>query len=331
MIARKSFSFVLAMLLLSLASLGLSNVSLDAKHPGMDAFVADMMKKHGMDGDKIRGLLGQAKKRQDILDAISRPAEAKPWHDYRPIFLTQKRIDDGVAFWTENEALLNEVAEAFGVPQEIVVAIIGVETSYGRITGRYPVVDSLTTLAFHYPPRSRFFKSELEQYLLLGEEESLPLDELKGSYAGAMGMGQFISSSYREYAVDFDDDGKRDLWQSKADAIASVANYFKAHRWRPGGPIVSRARVEDGRTLEDLPLKPSYPVSQMVDWGYAPEDDIDPAELATLIVLDGKDGTEHWIAYENFYVISRYNHSALYSMAVVQLSEAIMRKKGNTP
>lgn len=331
MIAKKNVLVILALLLLAMAGAGWPNVNLDDKHPGMDAFVADMMKKHGMDGDKIRGLLSQAKKRQDILDAISRPAEAKPWHDYRPIFLTQKRIDDGVAFWTENEALLNNVAQKFGVPQEIVVAIIGVETSYGRITGRYPVVDSLTTLAFHYPPRSRFFKSELEQYLLLGEEEALPLDELKGSYAGAMGLGQFISSSYREYAVDFDDDGKRDLWQSKADAIASVANYFKAHRWRPGGPIVSRARVDDGRDLEDLPLKPSYPVSQMVDWGYAPTEEIDPAELATLIVLEGDAGTEHWIAYENFYVISRYNHSALYSMAVVQLSEAIMAQKGQTP
>ncbi len=214
-------------------------VDLDARHPGGAAFVAEVSQRHGLAADAVSELLAGAERRQEIIDAITRPAEAKPWRDYRPIFVTPERIRDGIAFWAENHELLQRVEAEFGVPPQVVVAIIGVETNYGRITGRFRVLDALATLAFHYPPRSKFFRSELEHFLLLGQEESLPLDELTGSYAGAMGLGQFISSSYRSYAVDFDQDGQRDLWGSRADAIASVANYFRRHGWRPGQPVAS--------------------------------------------------------------------------------------------
>ena len=300
-----------------------ASVPLEERHPGAAEFIEEMVSEHGMDRDRVTTLLESAERRQDIIDAMTRPAEAKPWHQYRPIFITERRINDGVAFWRENEELLKQVEAEFGVPVEIIVAIVGVETSYGRITGRYRVIDALATLAFHYPKRAKFFRSELVHYLKLGDEESLPLDTIQGSYAGAMGLGQFISSSYRSYAVDFDGDGRRDLWQSRPDAIASVANYFKRHGWRTDGPVTTRAVVADGaRTLTDVPLKPAYPVEQLAEWGYQADDGV-AGEVATLLELEASDETEFWIGYHNFYVISRYNHSALYSMAVWQLSQSI--------
>ena len=299
--------------------------SLDQQHPGAEAFVDEMVSLHGMDRERVTELLSQAEKHESIINAMTRPAEAKPWHQYRPIFITTKRIDEGVAFWLENRQLLTQVEQQFGVPAAMVVAIIGVETSYGKILGSYRVVDALATLGFHYPPRAKFFRSELKHFLILGQEEGLDLEQIKGSYAGAMGLGQFISSSYRSYAVDFDADGQRNLWQSRPDAIASVANYFKRHGWRPGEPITTPAkRAEDARQLSDVPIKPAYPVAQMIDWGYRPtETPPSPDQAATLIELETSNGAEYWLGYHNFYVISRYNHSALYSMAVYQLSKKI--------
>lgn len=328
--------------LLALAIAGLSSCvnalateTLDQQHPGAEAFVERMVEQHGMDQQQLTTFLGQAEKRESIIKAMTRPAEAKPWHQYRPIFITDKRIAEGVAFWQENRQLLEQVGQKFGVPIPIMVAIIGVETSYGNILGSYRVVDALVTLSFHYPPRAKFFSSELEHFLILGQEEGLDLDQVKGSYAGAMGLGQFISSSYRSYAVDFDADGQRDLWHSRADAIASVANYFKRHGWRQGEPVTSLAERRNGaRQLKDLSIKPAYPVSQMIDWGYQPVETPPSPDLAsTLIELETATGHEYWLGYHNFYVISRYNHSALYSMAVYQLSQMIEQQMqaGNGP
>jgi membrane-bound lytic murein transglycosylase B len=286
--------------------------ALDARHPGAAGFIEEMVNEHGVDGDELATLLAGAERRQDILDAISRPAEAKPWHDYRPIFITDRRIMDGVAFWAQNNELLTRVEAEFEVPAEIIVAIVGVETSYGRITGRYRVIDALATLAFHYPPRAKFFRSELGHFIRLGAEEGLPLDEIQGSYAGAMGLGQFIASSYRSYAVDFDQDQRRDLWGSREDAIASVANYFRQHHWKPGQPVTLPATVREGaRPLEDVPLKPAYPIEQLMEWGYTPKSEVAEGTLSTLIELEAIDGPEYWIGFHNFYVISRYNRSAL--------------------
>ncbi len=298
---------------------------LNTSHPGAEGFVTEMADRHDWPAEDITQLLTGAKRSQTIIDAISRPAEAKPWKDYRPIFMTPKRVSDGVKFWRENQTLLAEVEAEYGVPAKLIVAITGVETSYGNILGRFRVIDALATLAFHYPPRSKFFRSELEHYLQLGKDENLPLTELKGSYAGAMGMGQFISSSYRAYAVDHDGDGQRDLWGSKADGLASIANYFRRHGWQTGDPIAQPVSAAEGaRKLNKPKLKPAYPLQQIEDWGYRIDQPLaDPDTAVSLVTLEGAEGTEHWVTYQNFYVISRYNHSALYSMAVYQLANAI--------
>jgi len=223
-----------------------------AEHPGTDEFVQRAVSEYGLQEGEVRALLAQAEYKQSIIDAISRPAEGKPWHQYRKIFLTDKRIDEGVEFWNENRELIATASKQFGVDEEIIVAIIGVETFYGRITGGYRTIDALVTLGFYYPKnlssdRSPFFSSELMHYIQLAAEEGLPAAEITGSYAGAMGMGQFMPSSYREYAVDFDGDGSRDLWRSTPDVVGSVANYLHRHGWQPGQPVTSRALANRGR------------------------------------------------------------------------------------
>jgi membrane-bound lytic murein transglycosylase B len=273
-----------------------------------------------------------------VIDAISRPAEAKPWKDYRPIFVTDRRIDDGVAFLHANTALLKRVEGEFGVPAPLIVTILGVETNYGRVTGRYHVLDALATLAFAYPPRQDFFRSELKQlFLLHGASFPYPIDGLMGSYAGAMGWGQFMPSSIANFARDYDHDGKVDLWNSPADIAASVANYFAAHGWQKGGPVAVRAEVAaDAHAFTPAGLEPAYPLQQLAEWGYRAADSrsidkLDRMTPATLVFLDGEQGREVWITFENFYAISRYNRSPLYSLAVYQLSQAIAAAADHTP
>jgi membrane-bound lytic murein transglycosylase B len=297
------------------------------------SFAAEMQQKHQMPAAEVEQLLNGSEFRDDIIAAITRPAEAKPWYKYRPIFLKPDRIAGGVKFWQENEALLDSVSREYGVPPEIIIAIIGVETRYGKFTGKYRILDSLATLAFGYPPRADFFRSELEQFLLLAREESLDPRSAQGSYAGAMGKPQFISSSYRRYAVDHDGDGRRDLWQSNADVVASVANYFKIHGWRPGEPITLRATVEDHPDLQhfvDAGMKPSIPLRELQAEGVHPVEETPapaPDTLSSLIKLDAGDHDEYWLGLNNFYVITRYNHSNLYAMAAYQLSREIVAAK----
>ena len=288
-------------------------------------FIGEMVRRHEFDARDLESLLRQAKLRRDIIRAISRPAESKPWREYRPIFLTPRRIAGGRRFMQENADILQRASASFGVPGEIITAIIGVETFYGRHKGRYPVIDSLATLAFAYPPRARFFRSELEQYLLMTREQNMDPLKQTGSYAGAMGMPQFISSSFRAYAVDFDGDGKRDLWQNHHDVIGSVANYFKRHGWRSGEPIARRVKVkgEDYRALLGRQLKPRWTPAQLRAAGVEVPADVPAERLATFIELEGENGPEYWLGWHNFYVITRYNHSKLYAMAVFQLSQAI--------
>jgi membrane-bound lytic murein transglycosylase B len=293
----------------------------------MQSFAAEMEIKHGFDRRELTDLLKKTAFREDIIKAISRPAESKPWHAYRPIFLQQDRIDGGVEFWRENEALLNQVELQYGVPPEIIVAIIGVETRYGKHTGRYRVLDSLTTLGFSYPKRAKFFRSELEQFLLLSREEQVDPSQAKGSYAGAMGKPQFISSSYRRYAVDHDGDGQRDLWNNNADIIASVANYFRVHGWQRGEPVTLQA--SGGNHLErfvEAGMKPSIRLADLLATGLQPQGKLpsDPETLSSLIELDAGEQQEYWLGLHNFYVITRYNHSNLYAMAAYQLSQEIL-------
>jgi membrane-bound lytic murein transglycosylase B len=310
--------------------LPLASAHSKATNSAHEAFAVEMERKHGFDRQEVTALLNQTEFRDDIIKAITRPAEAKPWHQYRPIFLKPERIAGGVKFWQENEGLLYEVASDYGVPPEIIVAIIGVETRYGDYTGRYRILDSLTTLAFGYPKRSKFFRSELEQFLLLTREEQVDPTQAKGSYAGAMGKPQFISSSYRSYAVDYDKDGHRDLWHNNADVIASVANYFKRHGWREGEPIT--LQVQGGSHLETFVkagMKPSIKVADLLASGVKPKDSViaDPTALTSLIELDAGGHNEYWLGLHNFYVITRYNHSNLYAMAVYQLSQEILDAK----
>jgi membrane-bound lytic murein transglycosylase B len=297
-----------------------------SQQPQVQTFIDRMVEKHGFERDELVTVLDNAERREDILELMRKPAEkTKPWFEYRKIFLTAGRIEGGVAFWEDNAGILDKVAGEYGVDPQVIVAIIGVETRYGSNTGRHRVLDALATLSFDYPPRSEFFTGELEQYLLLAREEDIDLLTTRGSYAGAMGYGQFIPSSYRNYAVDFDGDGKRDLWNNKADIIGSVANYFHAHGWTPGKPVTTRARVEgnDYRTILDLGYKPNTVLDAMRHDGITPVAPLPDELLASLISLDQKDGPEYWLGFDNFYVITRYNHSPMYAMAVYQLSEEI--------
>ncbi len=300
-------------------------------HPGQEAFVREVVAASRDAGKPlsaraVRTELARAVYRPAIIELISRPAEkTKPWHEYRPIFLNAKRIEDGVAFYREHRALLDEIAASYGVPAELIVAIIGVETNYGRITGKYRVVDALATLAFYYPPRADFFRGELKQLLLLGGAPfPKALHELEGSYAGAMGWGQFMPTSFAKYARDHDADGRIDLWSSKGDIFASIANYFVGYGWQTRGPVAHRAtRANDARTITPGGYDPVYSVGQLAQWGYAIDAALDPETPATLVTFEGERGPEHWVVQQNFYVITRYNRSPMYSMAVHQLAQAI--------
>lgn len=276
----------------------------------------------GVDRTWAAALLDQAERKQSILDAISRPAEkTKPWYDYRKIFLTDKRALEGVAFAQQNAETLAKVSDQTGVPASVITAIIGVETFYGRITGSYRVIDALATLAFDYPKRSPFFTRELQNFLVLAYETGKDPLALKGSYAGAMGYGQFMPSSYRAYAVDYDGDGVADIWTNADDAIASVANYFLRHGWEPGAPVIVPANY-DGDSSEIFAggLKPEKTVGELAEEGFAPRSATDISLVATPLRLEGSEGYEYWLCLENFYVITRYNHSAMYALSVWQLS-----------
>jgi len=289
-------------------------------------FAAATSKRFAIAADTITGILVKARIDQQVLKAISKPAEAMLWRRYRKIFMTRSRIDRGAVFWHQQLANLDAAEKQYGVPAEYIVAIIGVETLYGSRKGKYRVLDALATLGFRYPKRGHFFRSELQHYLLLAKSEKLDPLQLKGSYAGAMGIPQFIPSSYRHYAVDFDHDRVRDLIHSEADAIGSVANYLARHGWRAGGPVAEAAVLGPGaapRKLQARGVKPHTKVTELRRLGVSSTQPHTRDPRAALIVLQGDRGTEYWLGFNNFYVITRYNHSPLYAMAVHQLAMAI--------
>jgi membrane-bound lytic murein transglycosylase B len=299
-------------------------------HPEAQAFIKDMAARHDFSKAELTAIFREAQRREDILKLMSQPAEKRlAWHEYRKIFLTQSRIDGGVAFWNQHAGILDKAERELGVDAQVIVAIIGVETRYGGNTGSHRVLDALATLAFDYPPRSKFFRGELEQYLVLASEENIDLLSTKGSYAGAMGYGQFIPSSYRNYALDFDQDGKRDLWNSPMDIIGSVANYMHKHGWDLGAPVIIPARVsgDSYKTILDKGLKPHTAIKQLQQAGITPLVAQPGDALAALVTLENKDGPGYWLSLNNFYVITRYNRSPLYAMAVYQLSEAIRQAR----
>jgi membrane-bound lytic murein transglycosylase B len=296
-------------------------------HAARTAFVDKMVSQHGFDRGELTKLLDGVVIDQVILDTMARPAErVVPWHEYRKIFLTEERIAAGVRFWGEHAEALERVASRYGVAPEMIVSIVGIETYFGTRMGRYRVLDALATLAFAYPPRATFFTSELESFLLLTREEQVDATAALGSYAGAMGAGQFIPSSYRAYAVDADADGKRDLWTNWSDVFGSVANYFAKHGWRSGEPVVAPAtrtaafagpEPRNGLDLDGT-------VASVAQLGYEFTTTLPseaPAAAYSFEAAGG--GSEYWIGYHNFYVVTRYNRSTKYALAAYQLSEAI--------
>jgi len=300
-----------------------------ANEADVQKFINEMVKEHGFKKNELNTLFSQVKVKQKILDAISRPAEkSKPWHEYRKIFLTQKRIENGVKFWQENIDIINYAEKVYGVAPQIMVAIIGVETYYGRLQGSYRVMDALSTLAFKYPKRSKFFRSELKHFLIMSQEQNFDPLIKTGSYAGAMGMGQFIPSSFQSYAIDFDGDGEKNIWTNNSDAIGSVANYFKRHGWKKDQPVTDQLKLNKENTISmddacKRSCKPKLTVADFKDKGLQGKTSVNDQSPAILLILKQKNSKEYWLGYNNFYVISRYNHSTLYSMAVYQLSQEI--------
>ncbi|WP_279243360.1 lytic murein transglycosylase B [Candidatus Litorirhabdus singularis] len=288
--------------------------------------IDELVAEEGFERDALLEVFGQAERKDSILKAIARPAEkTKPWHEYRQIFVTSKRTAKGLDFYQRHRATLERAEAEFGVPAEMITAVIGVETRYGENMGSFRVIDALSTLAFDYPPRSSFFSKELKHYLILTREQSMPAAEMLGSYAGAMGYGQFMPSSYRAYAVDFDGDDVIDIWNNPVDAIGSVANYFKRHGWRSGETVTMAATVSQNYQpeLANDGLKPKLTVADFAAAGYTPAGAVPADAMATAMEFEGSEGLEHWLGLHNFYVITRYNHSAMYAMSVYQLSQEL--------
>lgn len=317
---------ILSVTALFLASCGICVAGDYSDNPQAQLLIDEMVQEHGFQRAQLQALIDQSERKDSILEAIARPAEkTKPWYEYRKIFVTETRAEQGLEFYRRYAASLQRAQREFGVPTEIIVAIIGVETRYGRNKGSYRVLDSLSTLAFDYPKRSKFFTAELKAYLLMTREQGLAADELKGSYAGAMGFGQFIPSSYRAYAVDFDGDGIVDILDNPVDAIGSVANYFRRHGWRSGEPVTVAAELakEYPQSWFNDGLKPRRSAGELATAGIRPVGQFDKDALATAMEFEGASALEHWIGWNNFYVITRYNHSAMYAMSVYQLSQEI--------
>ena len=314
-------------LLTAIAALGVSQAyALDITRPEVASFIDRMVSEHSYDRSTLERFLGEAETKDSILEAISRPAERTlEWHEYRDIFLTDERIAAGAAFWEEHREDLTRISDETGVSIEILVGIIGVETYFGRITGNYRVLDALATLAFDYPRRAKFFTRELEQFLLLVREEQMDAAAATGSYAGAMGRPQFMPSSFRAYAVDSTDDGKRDIWDNWTDVIGSVANYFVRHGWRRDDQVVAQATLSDqwrGDTPENT-LKPKETITSLSHQGVLFSTDLPGEQKSHLLTLQGEDGEEYWVGFHNFFVITRYNTSVMYALAVHQLGQEI--------
>jgi len=299
-----------------------------AERADVKQFVAEFAKKHQWKESELMTIIAQGEKKQKILDAISRPAEKRlNWGQYRNIFLEPQRIQQGVAFWKEHKALIEEISEQYQVAPDIIMAIIGVETRYGRLTGGYRVLDSLLTLGFDYPKRGKFFRGQLEQFLLLSKEQGLDATQLTGSYAGAMGYGQFIPGSYRSFAVDYDKDGVADIWNNPADAIASVANYFAKHKWTYGDLVAVPVTLAKGQSIDEQlitgSVKPKKTVAQLRKAGVPIGRQIADTEKVALMKFETAEGVEYWLGFDNFYTITRYNHSQLYAMAAFQFSKLL--------
>jgi len=326
---------VAAALLLSVACArsaeDLGSVKVDVDSPEVAAFIDEMVSEHAFNRDALRSVLSEAEIKSSIIRKISTPAERTlKWAEYRKIFITKERINAGVTFWRENREMLERINKESGVSIEMIVGIIGVETYFGRITGNDRVLDALATLAFEYPKRARFFRNELVQFLILTREEELDATGPMGSYAGAMGRPQFMPSSFRAYAVDATGDGKRDIWNDWADVSGSVANYFLEHGWRAGEEVTAQATLS-GQWTGPVPepkntLKAADTIESLSEKGVVFATDLCADSKGELLTYEGSSGIEHWVGFHNFFVITKYNHSAMYALAAHQLGQEIASK-----
>ncbi|MEA3277336.1 MAG: lytic murein transglycosylase B [Pseudomonadota bacterium] len=305
-----------------------------AGYPAVDRLIDRLEREEGFDREYLERVFSRVERQQWILDFLNRPKSKGPtrptgaWTRYRAKFVTQDNIGNGARFWRRYESVLERAHADYGVPPEYVVAILGVETRYGGYTGKHRVIEALSTIAFDYPRRSEFFTGELEAFLIMSRDEGFDPFTPKGSYAGAMGLGQFMPSSFRRFAVDYDGDGKRDLW-NPVDAIGSVANYFAAHGWREGEPVTVRAKVQgSGAKAMKTGFDTSYSLGALSRRGVVSSVSLDGSGDVSLLRLDAKGGYEYWLGLENFYVITRYNHSSYYAMAVHQLAQSVRARHG---
>jgi membrane-bound lytic murein transglycosylase B len=300
--------------------------------PEAESFINTMVAKHGFKRGQLQKWFGQAKTQTAVLQAMARAGTARPWYEFRQDHVNDARIRTGLEFWERNAQTLARASADFGVPEQIIVATLGTETFYGRRNGRYSTFDVLSTLAFNYPPRADFFRGELEEYLLLARENGVNPLQYKGSYAGALGIAQFMPSNYRRYAVDYDGDGKRDLWND-ADAIASVANYYRSWGWQAGQRVIAAVEPPSAAnrnayvSLLQGGIKPHTPVSKLKEAGVTLLDEAPDDLMATLLAAHGDSGMQYWLGFDNFYVITRYNRSTNYALAVHELALELVRAR----
>lgn len=294
----------------------------------IEKFIAQMAYAHGFDQTALRTLFAQVQPSQGVMKAIGAPSTSKSWYEFKPLFVDAGRIGGGVRYWNENAGTLSRARNEFGVPEAVIVALIGIETRYGRNTGGYRVIDALSTLAFDWPARGDFFRGELEEFLLLCREQSWDPLTVKGSFAGAMGLAQFMPGSYRRHGLDYDADGRIDLWTNSSDVIGSVASYLRFYGWKDGQPIVAPARVEgDPKPLLEIGLKPSLTLDQWRMRGAHPLSPMPDQLNASLFSLDLIGGPEYWFGFDNFYALLQYNRSRNYVMAIYELAIEITREK----
>ncbi len=288
----------------------------------VEAFIEEMAQKHQFRHAELRRLFARVQPRPAVIRAMTAPRTARPWHEFRLANVTAARIEGGVRYWQQHAAIVARAAREYGVPEEVIVATIGIETHYGRVTGGFRILEALAMLAFQYPPRADFFRRELEEYLLLAREAGFAPLEVRGSYAGAIGIPQFMPSSYRKFAIDFDGDGKRDLVGTPADAIGSVANYYKAYGWRAGE--VTAVQAEAGASAvaaaESEGIKPQTRIAEFRRRGVVPLSPVSDEAVAALFAVDADNGPRYWLGFNNFYVITRYNRSVNYALAVMELA-----------
>lgn len=302
------------------------------ERPEVRSFIAEMSARHGFVSRELETLFERARFDPEVIRLITpKPPAERSWHAYRANFLNERRIRAGTRFWARNSKVLAKAESRFGVPADVIVAIIGIETEFGRNTGTFRVVDALATLAFDYPMRADFFRSQLEEFLLFAREDGRNVLGFTGSYAGAIGIPQFMPGSYRRFAVDFDGDGNRDLLGSEADAIGSVANFLREHGWDRGDPIAFPASVEGDayRAFVDGGVKPRYRAAALREAGVTFSSEAAPDTSCVLIELESPDAApEHWVGVHNFYVLTRYNRSSFYAVAVLELAAEIRAARG---